>query len=281
MATLKKAGYKKRPLSFWQLKYFNSMNAVGPESDSYIYPNRTNYFKWILMGLLIIFISAFSSVLIITIFYKSANPPLTWLMVERYFFNEKTKFSPIQNQAIQIESVSPNMVLAAIAAEDNLFPTHRGFDFESIREAREQQIMGKRTRGASTISMQVSKNVFLWHGRTWTRKFLEAGFTVLIEAFWSKKRIMEVYLNIAEFGPAIYGIESASKAFFNKPSSKLTLNEAAMMATILPNPLLRNPTKPSNYMRNYQQRILRNMRNLGDIDLSNRAIAEKNAKSKK
>jgi len=270
-----------RPLSFWQLINFNSMNAVGQVSDSYIYPNRTNYFKWILMGLMILFISAFSSIILITISYKYVNPPLTWLMVERYFFNEKTKFSPIQNQTIQFESVSPNMVLAAIAAEDNLFPTHRGFDFESIREAREQQKLGKRTRGASTISMQVSKNVFLWHERTWTRKFLEAGFTVFIEAFWGKKRIIEVYLNVAEFGPAIYGIEAASREYHNKPSSKLTYNEAAMMATVLPNPLLRNPAKPSTYMLNYQQRILRNMQNLGDIDLSNKVLSKNEVKHKK
>jgi monofunctional glycosyltransferase len=113
--------------------------------------------------------------------------------------------------------------------------------------------------------MQVSKNVFLWHGRTWTRKALEAGFTILIESIWTKERIMEVYLNIAEFGPSIYGVEAASKRYYKKKSLKINRNEAAMLATVLPNPLKRNPTAPTQYMQTYQQRILRNMRNIGEV----------------
>ena len=212
-------------------------------------------------------LSAASSSALIVIAYRWVNPPSTWLMVERYFWGDETQCMTIQHDWVSISSVPNHMVLAVVAAEDNLFMTHWGFDFKSIKEAREEMLQGKRVRGASTISMQVAKNVFLWHGRTWTRKVLEAGFTVLVEVIWGKQRIMEVYLNVAEFGPSIYGVEAASQEYFNKPASELTRHQAALLATVLPNPLRRNPTKPSQYMRSYQQRILKNMDNIGEINL--------------
>lgn len=196
-------------------------------------------------------------------------------MIERYYSTPKTKHLPIKNQWVSIESVSPYAISALIAAEDNLFPTHWGFDFKQINEARDESLKGIRKRGASTISMQVSKNVFLWHGRTWTRKALEAGFTLIIETLWSKERIMEVYLNVAELGPAMYGIEAASLEYFKKSSGQLTMEESAMMATALPNPLVRKPSKPSNYMQIYQQNILSNMHLLGKIDLSKKQKTKK------
>ena len=228
-------------------------------------PSRTSNIKWILNGVLYLLVSVALSVLILTIVYRWINPPYTWLMVERYFQTEKTKLDTIQQEWVSIEKISPNIMLAVVTAEDNLFLTHWGFDFESIKQAREEKSLGIRLRGASTISMQVSKNVFLWHGRTWTRKFLEAGFTILIETLWGKKRIMEVYLNIAEFGPSVYGVEVASKQYFNKSASELNRDEAALLATVLPNPLYRNPNKPSRYMLRYQERVLRNMQNIGEI----------------
>ncbi|HCY00240.1 MAG TPA: monofunctional biosynthetic peptidoglycan transglycosylase, partial [Bacteroidales bacterium] len=133
--------------------------------------------------------------------------------------------------------------------------------------AQEDIILGKRFRGASTISMQVAKNVYLWHNRSWTRKVFEAGFTVFIETLWSKRRIMEVYLNVAEFGPSVYGIEAASKKYFNKSASALSKNEAALMMTVLPSPLKRNPASPSAYMKQYQQRVIKTMHNTGDVKL--------------
>jgi monofunctional biosynthetic peptidoglycan transglycosylase len=202
-------------------------------------------------------------------------------MVDRYIKGESTQFKKIDQQWVKLDSISPNIIQAVVAAEDNLFLFHRGFDIESIKKAREDRNKGKRIRGASTISMQVSKNVFLWHGRTWTRKVFEAGFTILIENIWDKRRIMEVYLNVAEFGPSIYGVEAASKRYYKKKSLKINRNEAAMLATVLPLPLKRNPTVPSQYMQTYQQRILRNMRNIGEVSFSDKTRSNPYQKSKK
>jgi len=228
---------------------------------------RESTVRWLLSGLSLMLIAAAVSVLLMVIVYRWVNPPSTWLMVDRYFKGESTKYKPVKQDWVSINSIAPSMAQAVVAAEDNLFMVHWGFDFKSIQQARNEFQMGKRARGASTISMQVAKNVFLWHGRTITRKVLEAGFTVLIETFWSKRRIMEVYLNIAEFGPAIYGVEAASQEFFKKKSKDLTRNQAAMLTTVLPNPLRRNVISPTQYMRSYQQRVLRNMRNIGEVNL--------------
>lgn len=229
---------------------------------------RTNYFRWLVHCFYILGLSAGISILMLTLTYKWVNPPLTWLMLDRYVLGETTKQKPIQYQWVNVEDVSPHFVQAVVAAEDNLFMSHWGFDYKSIKKAREEQKKGRRVRGASTISMQVSKNVFLWHDQTWTRKGLEAGFTIIIEALWSKKRIMEVYVNIAELGPSLYGVEAASKKFFKKQAKNLNRSESAILVSVLPSPLKRNPTAPTQYMRNYQQRVLRNMRNIGEVNLS-------------
>jgi monofunctional biosynthetic peptidoglycan transglycosylase len=140
---------------------------------------------------------------------------------------------------------------------------HNGFDFEAIKKAKNENSKGKKIRGASTISMQTAKNVFLWPKRSWVRKGFEAIFTVLIETFWGKQRIIEVYLNVAEFGKGIYGAEAASSIFLKVNSKKINRSQAALMAAVLPNPLIRNIAKPSAYIKTYQQRILRNMSNVG------------------
>ena len=229
---------------------------------------RPSIIGWLFSGLFLMFLSLLLSIMLITIAYKWVNPPLTWLMVDRYLLDETTQFKQVNHRWVSIDSISPHIIQAVVAAEDNNFMTHRGFDFDEIKKAQLERRTGRRIRGASTISMQVSKNVFLWHGRTWTRKGLEAGFTLLIETFWSKKRIMEVYLNIAEFGPSIYGVADASQIYFKKPASKLTRHEAALLVTVLPNPLRRNPTAPTAYMRSYQQRVLWNMRNIEEVNFS-------------
>lgn len=190
-------------------------------------------------------------------------------MVDRYVKGETTKFKPKQQVWVTIDCIAPQMIQAVVAAEDNLFLTHNGFDFKSLKDARKEMQRGRRVRGASTISMQVSKNVFLWHGKTMFRKTLEAGVTMLVETLWSKKRIMEVYLNIAEFGPAIYGVEAASNIFFKCEAKSLNRYQAALLTSVLPNPLRRNPNSPSQYMRSYQQRVLRNMYNIGEVNLTN------------
>lgn len=133
-------------------------------------------------------------------------------------------------------NISSNAKLAFIASEDQLFPDHNGFDFKSIKKAMKHNRKSKSLHGASTISQQTAKNVFLWQGRSWVRKGLEVYFTFMIELVWGKKRILEVYMNVAETGKGVFGIEAAAKKYFNKPAKNLTRNEAAMIAASLPNP---------------------------------------------
>lgn len=162
-----------------------------------------------------------------------------------------------------LERISPHAAMAAIAAEDQQFPFHAGFDFESIRKAVQHNAKSKRKRGASTISQQVAKNLFLWSGRSWARKGLEVYFTVLIEAVWPKERILEVYLNLAEFGPGTYGIQAAAQRFFVKDASRLTRREAATLAAVLPNPKRFRADRPSNYVQKRRDSIMGQMRALG------------------
>jgi monofunctional biosynthetic peptidoglycan transglycosylase len=153
-----------------------------------------------------------------------------------------------------------------LAAEDQNFINHNGFDFEAIKKAYKNNEKGRRIKGASTISQQTAKNVFLWPGRTWIRKGLEAWFTMLIELFWSKERIMEVYVNVIEMGQGVYGIEAAAKEYYNKSSADLSKGEAAMIASILPNPVLYSPLHPDPKIYRKQKRVLLNMSKIKGID---------------
>ena len=161
------------------------------------------------------------------------------------------------------ERISPEVGIAVVAAEDQLFPEHVGFDVESIRDALEEREQGGRLRGASTISQQVAKNLFLWPGRSWVRKGLEAYFTVLIETMWSKRRILEVYVNIAQFGDDTFGVGAASERFFAKPAADITTEEAALLAAVLPNPKRLHVDRPSRYVRERTHWIRSQMRMLG------------------
>ncbi|NIF22650.1 monofunctional biosynthetic peptidoglycan transglycosylase [Candidatus Pantoea multigeneris] len=160
------------------------------------------------------------------------------------------------------DEISPWMKLAVIASEDQKFPTHWGFDVDAISTVLENGDDG-RMRGASTLSQQTAKNLFLWDGRSWVRKGLEAGLTVGLETLWSKQRILTVYLNIAEFGNGTFGVEAAAQRYFHKPASRLTISEAALLAAVLPNPILFRADAPSGYTRSRQQWIMRQMRQLG------------------
>ena len=167
-----------------------------------------------------------------------------------------------------LEQISPHAAVAVIASEDQLFPFHVGFDFKSIREAiRHNERQGSRKRpsvhGGSTISQQVAKNLFLWSGRSYFRKGLEAYFTMLIELTWPKERILEVYLNIAQFGDGIYGVEAAAQRFWHKPAARLDRWEAATLAAVLPNPVRMRANDPSPYVEMQRDRILGQMRGLG------------------
>ncbi|KAA1186053.1 monofunctional biosynthetic peptidoglycan transglycosylase [Photorhabdus heterorhabditis] len=194
--------------------------------------------------------------------------PLSMVMVERQInawlsFN----FSYVSRSIwIEQEQISPNIALAVIAAEDQKFPQHWGFDLDAIGKAFEhnKNDLG-RLRGASTISQQTVKNLFLWNGRSWLRKGLEAGMTFAIELGWTKSRILTVYLNIAEFGEGIFGVEEASRHYFHKSASKLTMSEAALLAAVLPNPHRYKVNAPSAYVLQRQQWILRQMRLLGGV----------------
>nr|WP_318384617.1 monofunctional biosynthetic peptidoglycan transglycosylase [uncultured Enterobacter sp.] len=163
-----------------------------------------------------------------------------------------------------MDEISPLMGLAVIASEDQKFPDHWGFDVAAIEKAfSHNERHENRIRGASTLSQQTAKNLFLWDGRSWVRKGLEAGLTLGMETVWSKRRILTVYLNIAEFGDGVFGVEAASQRYFHKPASRLTMSEAALLAAVLPNPIRFKADAPSGYVRNRQAWIMRQMRQLG------------------
>ncbi len=194
-------------------------------------------FKFISYSILGFFIFS----ILITIAYRFINPPLTILMVRRSIeqsFSDKRDFR-FKKDWVDLDEISPNMVKAVVSTEDNLFYRHNGFDWKAIERAIDHNKVSKRKRGASTISQQTAKNVFLWPGRDWVRKGLETYYTVLIEFFWSKDRIMEVYLNVIEFGDGIYGIEAASKHYYGKSAKRLNYTEAKKLARLLPSPIKR------------------------------------------
>ena len=164
---------------------------------------------------------------------------------------------------VDLEAISPQAALAVIAAEDQQFPFHAGFDFKSIRAAVREHERGGKLRGASTISQQVAKNLFLWSGRSLLRKGLEASFTVLIELLWPKERILEVYLNIAEFGRGIYGVQAAAQTFFHENAARLDSAQSALLAVVLPNPRRLRVDAPSRFMLEQRDWTLRQMANLG------------------
>jgi monofunctional glycosyltransferase len=168
----------------------------------------------------------------------------------------------IYKQWVSADKISESAKRAVIASEDQEFGEHFGFDVEEIEKAMKYNETHKRKKGASTISQQVAKNVFLWQSRTWFRKGVEVYCTLLIELFWSKDRILEVYLNVAEMGDGVFGIEAAAKTFFGKPASKLTNEEAALIAACLPNPIKFKVNAPSDYVRKRQRWILWQMRNI-------------------
>ncbi len=183
--------------------------------------------KWTKRILLFLFISQFIYILLL----KWINPPITLTQLGSVFRGEGMK-----RDYVNMSEISPNAKLAVISSEDQLFPDHDGFDFKSIDKAMKHNQKSKSLHGASTISQQVAKNVFLWQGRSFIRKGLEVYFTFMIELIWGKKRILEMYLNVSEMGKGIYGIQAAAEHVFHKPAKNLSGAEAAMIAATLPNP---------------------------------------------
>jgi monofunctional biosynthetic peptidoglycan transglycosylase len=168
---------------------------------------------------------------------------------------------------VDLGKISPNLPLAVVASEDQKFPDHWGFDVEAIEKAYAMNRHSHRVHGASTISQQVAKNLFLWSGRSYFRKGLEAYFTVLIEASWSKRRILEMYLNIAEFGYGTYGAEAAAEHYYHKPAARLTRSDAALLAAVLPNPQQLLVSAPSRYVEQRREWILEQMQALGGAEM--------------
>lgn len=202
--------------------------------------------------------------------YVHINPPITPIMAKRMIDARLNNETPnqITRQWIPYKGISQQMILAVLASEDQNFPFHNGFDFEAINKAiahnKTQSNASKpRIKGASTISQQTAKNVFLWEQRTWLRKGLETYFTVLIEALWSKQRIMEVYLNVAETGNMVFGIEAAANKYFKKSAIAITAEEAALLAACLPNPRIYNPTKPTKYITDRKKWTMRQTSRMG------------------
>jgi len=208
------------------------------------------WLKWIV-------IAFFTISLLPVILFRFLPPPVTPLMVKRAFERASEHKKPlIQKDWVRLKKISPHLIQAVVASEDNRFMEHWGIDVEAIEKAVEHNKRHRRKHGASTITQQTAKNVFLWPARTYTRKAFEFYFTTMIELTWSKKRIMEVYLNVIEMGDGIYGAEAAARKYFHKPASKLTRGEAALIAAALPNPRKRNPAAPSDYLWKRQARIL-------------------------
>ena len=214
------------------------------------------YWTWrIALGL-------FALSIVSVLMFRFVPVPITPLMVircgEQVIDGQSLK---LKKDWEPIEHISPQLVQAVVASEDNLFLTHHGFDFAAMEKAMQYNSKknGKKIKGGSTISQQTAKNVFLWPGRSYIRKGFEAYFTVLIELLWGKERIMEVYLNVIEMGDGIYGAEAAAQCFFKKPAARLNKSEAAALAAVLPSPLRWSPAKPTVYTLRREAWIMRNM----------------------
>lgn len=196
------------------------------------------------------------------------DPPTTAFIIrEQLSAGEPRKPRSVQYRWVDGQQISPHIKVAVIAAEDQTFPNHYGFDLKSINDALQDRERGRRVRGASTLSQQVAKNLFLWPGQSWIRKGLEAYFTVLIETLWPKQRILEVYVNIAEFGSGVFGVGAASEVYFRKPAARLSAPDAALLAAVLPSPKRMKVRSPSRYVRSRQAWILGQMRGLGGVGL--------------
>ena len=204
-------------------------------------------FRWALIAVLLF--GLIGPVVVVAI-YRFAPPPMTWLMVARMFEGHG-----FDRRWVPVRRISPQLVRSVIGAEDSRFCEHHGFDWNAIQKAMEHNADGKKLRGGSTISQQTAKNIFLWPGRDWVRKGLEAWFTVLIEGLWGKPRIMEVYLNSIEWGPGVYGAEAAAQANFHEPAAQLNPAQAARLAAIIPKPLSWKAAKPGPYIQKRQGHI--------------------------
>jgi monofunctional biosynthetic peptidoglycan transglycosylase len=221
----------------------------------------------ILKSLIKFFVLIFISSVLIVFLLRWINPVTSSIMIQRQIESIFSgEFDYIKYSWVDYDDCSPYLPIAFVAAEDQNFPNHFGFDVREIKKALKQYERGRRIRGASTITQQVAKNLFLWEGKSFIRKGVEAYFTVLIELLWDKKRILEVYMNIAEFGDMIFGVKMASIAYYKKLPAQVSASQAALLAAVLPNPLRYSVVRPSGYVRGRQNWILRQMNSLGGLE---------------
>lgn len=200
--------------------------------------------------------------LLAILLFRFVNPPTSAFMLA-YQLDSPPR--PLRHEWVPLSDISPWMPLAVVASEDQRFPHHRGVDVDAIRKAVSEYKAGEGLRGASTITQQTAKNLFLWNGRSFARKAIEAGLAVTIDGLWPKQRVLEVYLNIAEFGPGIYGVEAASQAYFGKPARYLSQAQAARLAAVLPNPKVLSVNSPSAYVQERVDWIQRQMAQLSGL----------------
>jgi monofunctional glycosyltransferase len=223
----------------------------------------------LIRGLLWLTLACLLTSVLAVVAFRWINPPITAFMVEAQLsaWTSRDARFELEHRWAGLDEISPNLPLAVVASEDQKFPEHWGFDVEAIEKAYSLNQHAHKVRGASTISQQTAKNLFLWSGKSYFRKGLEAYFTVLIEAIWPKRRILEVYLNSAEFGKGIYGAEAAAEHFFHKPASRLTRADAAVLAAVLPSPERFNAAAPSRYLEQRREWIQGQMQALGGPEM--------------
>ena len=224
------------------------MGLITNQLSAYLWLQRL--YRWTKRLILTLFLAQLAYTILLIWFPVVSTPTI---------FGQWILGKPIYKEWVSLENISTPMQRAVIASEDQEFEDHFGFDIDAIEKAMKYNETHKKKKGASTISQQVAKNVFLWQGRTWFRKGAEVYCTFLIELLWSKERILEVYLNVAEMGDGVFGCEAAAKHFWGKPASKLTEQEAALIAACLPSPIRYRADKPSDYVRKRQQAILHQM----------------------
>lgn len=217
---------------------------------------RLRFWQWLLLAPF-----AFAAFAVLQVLILRVVPPFT----SAFMLASDTA---VHYDWVPWQRIAPAAGLAMVAAEDQKFPEHWGFDFEAIDKALDHNKHSRRIRGASTISQQTAKNLFLWSGRSYVRKGLEVGYTLLIETLWPKRRVLEVYLNIAQFGPGVYGVEAAAQAYFHKPAARLTRSEAALLAAVLPNPVRLRVDRPSAYVLGRASQIEGQMQSLGSSYLN-------------
>ncbi|TWI06331.1 monofunctional biosynthetic peptidoglycan transglycosylase [Luteimonas cucumeris] len=224
-------------------------------------PRRRRIWRWLLIVPLLLMLVSVLQVAML----RFVDPPMSAFMFNRQLgaWVEGDWRFRLAHEALPLEDISPYLPLALIASEDQSFIDHNGFDFKAIEKARKHNARGRKVRGGSTISQQVAKNMFLWSGRSWLRKGIEAWYTVLIETLWPKYRILEMYANYAEFGDGIYGAQAAAREYFGKDASALSAAESARLAAVLPNPKRYSVDKPGPYVQRRTNAIQRQMRAIG------------------